>query len=171
MKFLALVWANLKRKKLRTALTLLSIFVAFLLFGFLCAIKEALRRRRQHGRAGPAHRAPQGLAHPDAAGELQEPRSQPIPGVAAVCHQTWFGGIYQDPKNFFATIPGRARGIPRHVPGVRAHGLGETGMARDPHRRHRRPHDGGPLQVEDRRPHPAHIADLGPARRADAVGV
>ena len=28
MKFFALVWSNLKRKKLRTLLTLLSIFVA-----------------------------------------------------------------------------------------------------------------------------------------------
>ena len=28
-----------------------------------------------------------------------------VPGVGAVCHQTWFGGIYQDPKNFFATMP------------------------------------------------------------------
>ncbi|HET7537590.1 MAG TPA: FtsX-like permease family protein, partial [Candidatus Didemnitutus sp.] len=28
-----------------------------------------------------------------------------IPGVAAVTHQTWFGGIYQDPKNFFMQNP------------------------------------------------------------------
>ena len=41
MKFFALVWSSLKRKKSRTILTLLSIFVAFLLFGLLCAIKEA----------------------------------------------------------------------------------------------------------------------------------
>ena len=41
MKFLSLIWSNLKRKKLRTALTLLSIFVAFLLFGLLCTIKES----------------------------------------------------------------------------------------------------------------------------------
>ena len=42
MKFFYLVWCNLKRKKLRTSLTLLSILVAFVLFGFLCAIKQAL---------------------------------------------------------------------------------------------------------------------------------
>ena len=40
MKFFYLVWSNLKRKKLRTVLTLLSILVAFLLFGILCIIKE-----------------------------------------------------------------------------------------------------------------------------------
>ena len=42
MKYLHLVWTNLKRKKLRTSLTLLSIVVAFVLFGLLCAIKQAL---------------------------------------------------------------------------------------------------------------------------------
>ena len=42
MKFLHLIWGNLVRKKIRTSLTLLSILVAFLLFGLLCAIKQAL---------------------------------------------------------------------------------------------------------------------------------
>jgi putative ABC transport system permease protein len=28
-----------------------------------------------------------------------------IPGVAAAALQTWFGGIYQDPKNFFPNMP------------------------------------------------------------------
>ena len=31
MRFVYLIWCNLKRKKIRTILTLLSIFVAFLL--------------------------------------------------------------------------------------------------------------------------------------------
>ncbi|HXT41023.1 MAG TPA: ABC transporter permease, partial [Candidatus Angelobacter sp.] len=42
MKFLYLVWSNLKRKKLRTILTLLSILVAFVLFSLLSALKLAL---------------------------------------------------------------------------------------------------------------------------------
>ena len=28
-----------------------------------------------------------------------------IEGVDNAMHQTWFGGIYQDPKNFFAQMP------------------------------------------------------------------
>ena len=40
MRFLYLVWTNLMRKKLRTLLTLLSILVAFLLFGYLGAIRQ-----------------------------------------------------------------------------------------------------------------------------------
>ena len=43
MKFLPLVWSNLKRKKLRTLLTLMSILVAFLLYGYLSAVKKAFQ--------------------------------------------------------------------------------------------------------------------------------
>ena len=41
MKFLYLVWTNLKRKKMRTVLTVLSILVAFLLFAYLAAIRQS----------------------------------------------------------------------------------------------------------------------------------
>src|SRR5687767_9356359 len=104
MKFLGLVWANLKRKKLRTALTVLSILVAFLLFGFLCAIKEAFL-------VGVSLAGADRLIVRHKVSIIQslplsyEARIANIPGVAAVAHQSWFGGIYQDPKNFFASIP------------------------------------------------------------------
>ena len=32
-------------------------------------------------------------------------RIERIPGVASATHQTWFGGLYQDPKNFFPQMP------------------------------------------------------------------
>ena len=41
MKYLPLLWAGLFRKKTRTMLTLLSIVVAFLLFGLLQAVQVA----------------------------------------------------------------------------------------------------------------------------------
>jgi putative ABC transport system permease protein len=41
MKFLPLVWRNLLRRKVRTIFTVLSIFVAFLLFGVLMALRAA----------------------------------------------------------------------------------------------------------------------------------
>ena len=43
MRFLPLIWGNLMRKKLRTAFTLLSILVAFLLYGYLAAINIAFQ--------------------------------------------------------------------------------------------------------------------------------
>ncbi len=104
MKFLGLVWSNLKRKKLRTALTVLSILVAFLLFGFLCAIKEAFT-------AGVTLAGVDRLVVRHKVSLIQslpasyEQRIAGMPGIAAVAGQSWFGGIYQDPKNFFASIP------------------------------------------------------------------
>ena len=41
MRFLPLVWRNLLRRKVRTIFTVLSIFVAFLLFGVLMALRAA----------------------------------------------------------------------------------------------------------------------------------
>src|SRR4029077_6666265 len=40
MKFLPLVWRSLWRRKVRTTFTLLSIFIAFLLFGVLMTIRS-----------------------------------------------------------------------------------------------------------------------------------
>ena len=45
MKYLHLSWASLVRKKVRTTLTLLSIIVAFLLFGMLDAVRVAFTVR------------------------------------------------------------------------------------------------------------------------------
>ena len=41
MKFLPLVWRNLMRRKIRTFMTLMTIVVAFVLFGALMAIRAA----------------------------------------------------------------------------------------------------------------------------------
>ena len=104
MRFLHLIWGNLGRKKLRTSLTLLSVVVAFALFGFLCAIREALV-------GGVALAGADRLIVRHKVSIIQllpesyQARMQRIPGVASVAHQTWFGGIYQDPKNFFMQTP------------------------------------------------------------------
>jgi len=104
MKFLHLIWCNLKRKKLRTSLTLLSILVAFILFGFLMAIKQALAggvSMTRQDRLVVRHKVSIIQMLP----ESYKARMERIPGVALVTHQTWFGGVYQDPKNFFMQNP------------------------------------------------------------------
>lgn len=104
MKFLPLVLAGLKRKKLRTTLTFLSIFVAFLLFAYLGAMKVALSggvEMAGQDRLIAGHKVSMIQTLP----ESYLNRIKAVPGVAEVVHQTWFGGIYQDPKNFFATFP------------------------------------------------------------------
>ena len=104
MKFFYLVWSNLKRKKLRTSLTLLSILVAFVLFSLLSALKLALAGgvlMADANRLMVRHRVSfiQPLPH------AYMGRMARIPGVSAISHTTWFGGIYQDPKNQFGTFP------------------------------------------------------------------
>lgn len=104
MKFAHLIWCNLKRKKLRTALTLLSIIVAFVLFGFLAAIKQALTggiTLAGQSRLVVRHRVSIIQLLP----QSYKARMERIPGVEAATHQTWFGGVYQDPKNFFMQNP------------------------------------------------------------------
>jgi putative ABC transport system permease protein len=104
MKFLPLIWSNLKRKKLRTLLTLLSIMVAFVLFGFLSAIKEALAggiSLEGANRLVVRHKVSIIQLLP----ENFKARIEKIPNVDLADHQTWFGGIYQDPKKFFMQSP------------------------------------------------------------------
>jgi len=104
MKFFHVIWSSLKRKKLRTALTLLSILVAFVLFGFLSAIKQALAggiTLEGANRLVVRHKVSIIQLLP----ESYKARMERIPGVSAATHLTWFGGVYQDPKNFFAQMP------------------------------------------------------------------
>jgi putative ABC transport system permease protein len=105
MRFLYLVWSNLKRKKLRTILTVLSIFVAFVLFGLLCTIKEAFTAGVTMAGADRLivrHKVSLIMDLPVTYGQ----RMERIEGVSETCHWTWFNGIYQDdPKNFFGSFP------------------------------------------------------------------
>jgi putative ABC transport system permease protein len=104
MKYLFLVWSNLKRKKLRTVLTLLSLVVAFLLFGYLSAIKQAFNQGVEVAgvdRLIVRHKVSLIQLLP----ETYESRMEQVEGVENAMHQTWFGGYYQRPTNFFAQIP------------------------------------------------------------------
>lgn len=105
MKYFTLVWSSLKRKKSRTILTLLSIFVAFILYGLLCTVKEAFTAGVTMAGADRLivrHKVSLILALPVS----YQARMQNIPGVDTVTHFTWFNGIYQnEPKNFFGSFP------------------------------------------------------------------
>jgi putative ABC transport system permease protein len=104
MKFFQLIWSNLKRKKLRTSLTLLSIVVAFILFGFLSAVKQALVGGVELAGADRLvvrHKVSIIQLLP----ESYKARIERIPGVVLATHQTWFGGVYRDQKNFFMQNP------------------------------------------------------------------
>jgi len=103
MKFLPLVWSNLKRKKVRTFLTFSSITVAFVLFGYLGAITEAFSMGVSVAGADRLivrHKV--SLIQPLPAS--YEARIEGLEGVQDATMATWFGGVYQRPTNFFAQI-------------------------------------------------------------------
>lgn len=98
MKYLHLVWAALLRRKTRTVLTILSVLVAFLLFGLLDGVRAAFNagetlagvdRMVVSSRFSIIQPLPESLVA----------RVQAVPGVRKVTWANWFGGYYQEPKN------------------------------------------------------------------------
>ncbi len=103
MKFIPLLWSSLWRKKFRTTFTLLSIFVAFLLFGLLMTIRMAFSFGVEIAgldRLVLIHKVSLIMPLPIS----YQGRLQATEGVTLATHNTWFGGVYQDPSNFFAQI-------------------------------------------------------------------
>jgi len=100
MKYLPFIFRSLFRKKTRTILTIGSIAVALFLFGLLVAIETALNAGvdvagvdRLIVRNKISLIMPLPLSYQE--------RLRQIDHVAEATHASWFGGIYQDQRNFF----------------------------------------------------------------------
>jgi len=103
MKFIPLIWKNIWRRKFRTTFTLLSIFIAFVLFGILMTIRYSFSFGVEIAGADRLvliHKVSLIMPLPVS----YQTRLEQTKGVEVASHQTWFGGIYQDPSNFFANI-------------------------------------------------------------------
>ncbi len=100
MKYARLMLANLFRKKIRTILTIGSFAIALLLFGILAAVRLAFNQGadvagvdRLVVRNKTSIIQPLPFAYRD--------RLLRIPGVKEATFLNWFGGTYQDERNFF----------------------------------------------------------------------
>ncbi len=101
MKFLGLIWRNMLHSRRRTFLTIGSITVALFLF---CTLRSVITAFDAAVDVADASRLivrrstslvfPLPLAYRD--------RIAALDGVTGVSYANWFGGEYQDPKNFFA---------------------------------------------------------------------
>jgi putative ABC transport system permease protein len=103
-KYLPLLLASLRRRRLRTFFTLASIAVAFLLFG----LAESLRHSLQSGvdvagadRLLTMHKVTFTQLLP----QSYESRIRAVDGVVEVTPQTWFGAWFQDERNQIPTFP------------------------------------------------------------------
>jgi putative ABC transport system permease protein len=100
VRFRGLIFANLFRKKIRLILTIGSFAVALFLFAFLAVVRSAFSRGAEVAGADR-------LITTNRIGLIQtlpisyQDRIAAIPGVKAVTQNHWFGGVYQDEKNFF----------------------------------------------------------------------
>ncbi len=100
MRYLPLLWAGLFRKKTRTILTLLSIVVAFALFGLLQAVEVAFESGADTADAKRLlTTARYSIIEPLPLGYLR--RIEQVPGVVAVAYADWFGAKYQNESNAF----------------------------------------------------------------------
>ena len=100
MKYLPFIFRNLFRKKTRTILTIGSIAVALFLYGLLVTIETALN-------AGVDVAGVDRLIVRNKISLIMplpfsyQERLRQIDHVSEATFATWFGAIYQEPKNFF----------------------------------------------------------------------
>ena len=100
VKYLPLVASALLRKKTRTGFTLASLAMAFLLIGLLQAVNSVLAGGADFlGANRLIVQAKTSFTQPLPMRLL--PQIESVPGVDFVSHSQFFGGVYQDARNFF----------------------------------------------------------------------
>ncbi len=113
MKFNKLILKNILRNKRRTLLTISSLVISLFLMITLATILTELTSSSDKSnplRLVTRHAVSLGFTLPVS----QRQRIATVPGVKNVMTFSWFGGIYKDPKNFFANFAvdaDRLRGI------------------------------------------------------------
>jgi putative ABC transport system permease protein len=108
VKYFRLIWTGLWRKKVRTVFTLLSIVVAFLLFGMLQGIDTLFNQLVEQGRLDVLDTEnPAGLPLPLA--DLSQ--IQAVHGLTHVTYESQFFGDYQSLRNIVIVRPIEAEGF------------------------------------------------------------
>jgi putative ABC transport system permease protein len=100
MKYFRLLRVSLLRKKFRTLLTIGSFAVAMFLFGLLITIRISFNQGTEVAGADRLIIMNRITFIQPLPGSYAG-RISSIPGIKQITHATWFGGIYQDEKNFF----------------------------------------------------------------------
>jgi len=113
MKYFRLVLSQLFARKTRTILTLLSLLMAFLLFGLLQAVNVAFSGATSID--GASRIVTQSRVSFTSALPLRLlPQIEAVDGVEAVMYQQWFGSYFQEPRQQvfgFAVDPRRLRQV------------------------------------------------------------
>jgi putative ABC transport system permease protein len=103
MNELFLIFKNLFRRKLRAALMLVSILIAFLIFGVLAGFERAFNAGEDVAAADRLMVVNKiNFTQPLPIAYYNRVRS--VEGVRQVTHLNWFGGYYREPKNFLIVL-------------------------------------------------------------------
>jgi putative ABC transport system permease protein len=98
MKYFPLIWAGLRRKPVRSILTLFSVIVAFVLFGALHGVTAAIDSLI-NGMSDTRLRIQSKVSLVEPLPLSYLARIESVKGVEGVGYYAWFGGYYQEPKN------------------------------------------------------------------------
>jgi putative ABC transport system permease protein len=98
MKYFPLIWAGLRRKPVRSVLTLFSVIVAFVLFGALHGVTAAIDSLI-NGMSDTRLRIQSKVSLVEPLPISYLSRIESVKGVEGVGYYAWFGGYYQEPKN------------------------------------------------------------------------
>jgi putative ABC transport system permease protein len=101
MFFLKLVFKNVFRARLRAGLTILGLVIAILAFGLLQTVVRAWYAGSDAA-SGTRLITRNSISLAFVMPMYYREKIRAVPGVTAVSVQNWFGGIYKEPKNFFA---------------------------------------------------------------------
>lgn len=98
MKYFHLIWAGLWRKTARTILTMLSIIVAFLLFGLLQGVNQGFNSVVENLNVNRLYTSAK-TNMVDGLPISYWNRIKNVQGVSHVSHWTYFGGYFREAKN------------------------------------------------------------------------
>jgi putative ABC transport system permease protein len=104
MSWLGFIWANMWRRKVRVIFTLLSIILAFLMFGMLDALRTSLSQAVNLTGADRLITISK-VSIIDSFPVSHYAKVQATPGVSSVVHLNWFGGVYKDGKAQIPVFP------------------------------------------------------------------
>jgi putative ABC transport system permease protein len=114
-RYIPLLAASLRRKKLRTFFTVASIVIAFLLFGLAQSMRHALEAGVNVAGADrllTMHK----VSFTQLLPASYENRIRSITGVVDVTPETWFGAWYQDERNQIPAFPVKPEAFLRMYP-------------------------------------------------------
>jgi putative ABC transport system permease protein len=117
MKFIGLILKGARRNKRRTALTVISVTVAVFLFSALRAVLDGFNAATEASsstRLVTVRSTSLFFSMPTSHGDA----IRSTPGVRDITWANWFGGVYKDPRNFFAQFATDAESYLRIYPEI-----------------------------------------------------